>query len=930
MTVTRQGLLHTLLGARVGKLKKAIFAAPLAALLLFLAGCEEITPEQHFENAQSALANDEVRLASIELKNAIQKNPQFVDARALLGVTHFKVGDLPSAIKEFERAIDLGDTSKQTRLYLLRSKVNVGRYSEVVGELEESGSLEPEFAVVLGEAYLSARDLEKAKPMLAQGAHLVEGMFSLARVAHIENDVERALNYLERAVQTDPAYTEAWLYKGDLELTTDADAALASFTTGAGLLRGDVVGSMGIVRAHLVKEDLPAASASVDRLIARVDDFVPAQYLLGLIRYQEGRYDEAERALQIVQRGAPDHLPTLFLMGVVKARQGQTNQAADNLRRYIAQDQNNMSARKLLASIYAEDGQLNDVLELLEPIVEGHSDPQAYALLGAAYLRLGQMTEATQAMQKAVELAPDMAPFRNQLALSLLSSGEEDEGFAVLDSALELDGDQFESDYIRVMFYLQKRDFEAASQAVAQLVEKNPDVPIGHNLSGVLALATDDIETARTAFSKAIELDPAFYPATANLARIEEETGNTAGAETIFQTAMSAGSDDAAGLGYADFLVRQNRIDDALAELQRLVGAYPESIRARVGELRLLLATRKIDEATRSARALRDLAGDVPDVLLLSAETALAAGDTSAAQDAAGTLQTLLKQFEGNGGLHALVGGLQLRVGNLTLARSNLEKALALDSNLGGARLSLARLDLIEGNLSGARAQLNTLTEAGQSNEEIELMKGDVMLAGRDLEGATEHFKTMAQNGSRVGTIRYAIALGDSSEYTQAEEVLDNWLADNPGDTGVQLALANVGIQKGDHGQARARYEAMLPSDNPILLNNLAWIYMEEGNPEAETMARRAMAVLPDNPDIADTLGWILVQSGSTQEGLGFLRTSVRAKPQDPTVQYHYAVGLDKAGDTSGAIEALRKALSTAQPFQGRDEAEALLNRLTS
>ena len=224
MTVTRQGFLHTLLGARVGKMKKALFTVPLAALLLFLAGCEEITPEQHFENAQSALANDEVRLASIELKNAIQKNPQFVDARALLGVTHFKVGDLPSAIKEFERAIDLGDTSKQTRLYLLRSKVNVGRYSEVVGELEESGSLEPEFAVVLGEAYLSARDLDKAKPMLAQGAHLVEGMFSLARVAHIENDVERALNYLERAVQTDPAYTEAWLYKGDLELTTDADA----------------------------------------------------------------------------------------------------------------------------------------------------------------------------------------------------------------------------------------------------------------------------------------------------------------------------------------------------------------------------------------------------------------------------------------------------------------------------------------------------------------------------------------------------------------------------------------------------------------------------------------------------------------------------------------------------------------------------------
>src|SRR3546814_7859923 len=57
------------------------------------------------------------------------------------------------------------------------------------------------------------------------------------------------------------------------------------------------------------------------------------------------------------------------------------------------------------------------------------------------------------------------------------------------------------------------------------------------------------------------------------------------------------------------------------------------------------------------------------------------------------------------------------------------------------------------------------------------------------------------------------------------------------------------------------------------VLNNLAWLKNELGEPNALDYARRAHDLAPDSPEIADTLGWMLVQSKDTaEEGLALLR----------------------------------------------------------
>jgi Flp pilus assembly protein TadD len=119
----------------------------------------------------------------------------------------------------------------------------------------------------------------------------------------------------------------------------------------------------------------------------------------------------------------------------------------------------------------------------------------------------------------------------------------------------------------------------------------------------------------------------------------------------------------------------------------------------------------------------------------------------------------------------------------------------------------------------------------------------------------------------------------------------------------------------------------MLPTDNPIVLNNLAWIYLETGDERALEMARLADQAAPKNPDIEDTLGWVLVENGAAGEGLSYLRASARARPQNATIQYHLGVAYQRVGDSEGARGALKKALALGD-FPERGDAQRRLSEI--
>ena len=84
-----------------------MIASPIAALLLVAACSKEADSQKYLESAKKASANNDTKGAVIELKNALQKNPENAEARAQLGKLYIKQGDPASAEKELRKAMQL-------------------------------------------------------------------------------------------------------------------------------------------------------------------------------------------------------------------------------------------------------------------------------------------------------------------------------------------------------------------------------------------------------------------------------------------------------------------------------------------------------------------------------------------------------------------------------------------------------------------------------------------------------------------------------------------------------------------------------------------------------------------------------------------------------------------------------------------------------
>jgi putative PEP-CTERM system TPR-repeat lipoprotein len=903
-----------------------IFALPL----LLLSGCDNKTADSYLQSANEYMADNKPQAAVIELKNSLRKNPDLAAARALLGQAHFQLGDYEAALKELETANELGLDDQKTSLTILRAKNMSGRYAKVISELEGGALLSPELEVELGNAYFLAEDVGKAKSAYQQGAHLVDGLVGLAAVARLEGDLAAAKTYLDQAVAKDPLHRRAWLNKAEVELAlADSAAALDSFEHAGRLPGGEVASQIGMARAYLHQDDVDAAEEIIDSILEKSTRQLSAQYLKGLIGFRRGDMLAAENALQVVQQYAPNDPATLNLMGAVKYELRQFSQAESYLRRYLAVDPSNISARKLLAATYNSQNDPKKAVAVLKPASHSSTDPQLWAMLGAAELAAGDASAATSSLQQAVLLAPSMGVFRNQLALSFLSSGESEEAAAVLEDAVKLDGDQFENEYLRVMLLIRDKKFDEAAAEVEQLIASRPDSPVGHNLKGAIAVALENEAGAEQSFEDALAVQPGFIPAITSLANLDEQRGDAAAARRRYEEALDANPySEPLLLGFANLLSRQGDRASALGVLEKAVGANPESVPARIGLIRLLLLAGQNERATEAANSALAVADDVPDLLLLKAEADLRNADLPAARSTATRLQVLLDKAEPNVNLFTATGTLQMKVGNYGLARSNFEAAAALgDPVPPGALVGLAQLDLNDGNVVLAQQRLDELNALGLGGESIDLLQGDIWVAGEKLELATTLFARMASGGSRQGVSRVSMLAAQEEDYQKAESVLKDWLDSHPDDRAMQMLLANLYMQEERTDDARALYESMLPTEDPVALNNLAWLYLGRDNDRAIEMAQQAKAVAPGNADITDTLGWVLVQSGSVNEGLAFLKNAVYTRPENAGFHYHLGVAYKDAGQLVDARDSLLRAVELGD-FDELDEARTMLINL--
>jgi len=189
-----------------------------------LYGCSaDVTDAQHLARAQEYIDAGNVKAASIELKNALQKNPGNPRARLLMGRLNLEMGNVAAAEKELTKAHELGVEDElilplMSRVLLLQGKSDeVQRLS--LNNLTAKGKAE--VLAAQGQAKLVRGEVAEADLLIEQAIskdpESINALIASARVHLMKQEFELARKKLDATLLIDRKSASAWSLLGDIE-----------------------------------------------------------------------------------------------------------------------------------------------------------------------------------------------------------------------------------------------------------------------------------------------------------------------------------------------------------------------------------------------------------------------------------------------------------------------------------------------------------------------------------------------------------------------------------------------------------------------------------------------------------------------------------------------------------------------------------------
>lgn len=912
----------------------------LLAALALLAGCDFFaSADQRVARAERQMSAHDYRAAIIELKNALQDEPDHVRARARLAEAEFRVGDLFAAEKDLKRAIELGDRSAEGRDLMAQIDLALGRPGELLARID-AGEAVPEGAarsIYRGRALLALQRFAEAQrefaAVPAADPLAARATLGLAEALGAQGHGAEAVARLDALIAAQPEFAPALLTRGVLQARRGEFARAETDFLQAREAGADNFGPHEYLRLLMVLTETQLALGKVDEaagthaeLAKLAPEGVGIRVLAARIALARQNYPEAVNQLQKALAIAPGATNARFLLGAALFAQGSAWQAERQLQQVLEGSPENLEARKLLAQIHLVQGRPDAAMQVLLPAQDA-DDAGLEMLRGLARLQQGEEAAGMAELERAVAAHPEDNRLRVELASAYVRSQRAEQAVELL-SKSSGPGSLRQSGVL-IAALSASGDLRRAQAEVERLVAAHPNEPVALGLAADFFARQRAFDRARALTDRALRVDPRNVTVMLSRAAIESQAGeNDAARQWLERVVAADASNEPAMLALAELALRRGDSAAAVSGLEKLRAANAGASEARLRLARLYLGQRNNEAARGVLAELNSLGKERPDVLNSLGLLYLDAGryDDARAQFQAAA------QLDGANPVYWLnTARAQLSLGSGAEARQALERALGAQPGWIPAVGALAMLDVKEGRVPAALERVAELKRSRPRDALTLSLEGDVLMAASQFaKAAPVYDAAYAMRPSAALALR-AYSARQRAGLPGATAPLENWLKGHPDDHGVQLVMAEADRQAGNRAGAVARYERILGGGepNPIVLNNLAWLYYETGDARAAATARRALELAPRSAPIADTYGWILLNSGKATEALPLLQQAA-SELDDPTTEYHYAVALARTGAPAEAQRRLVELLKKSPVFPEAAEAQKLVSGLQS
>ena len=109
-----------------------------AIFAVLLSGCGGDNPDALLASARDYLAKNDAKAAVIQLKNALQANPDLPEGRYLLGLALLRGGDPVGSETELRKALALKHPAEQVAPPLAQAMLAQGQYKKLTDEFGQT------------------------------------------------------------------------------------------------------------------------------------------------------------------------------------------------------------------------------------------------------------------------------------------------------------------------------------------------------------------------------------------------------------------------------------------------------------------------------------------------------------------------------------------------------------------------------------------------------------------------------------------------------------------------------------------------------------------------------------------------------------------------------------------------------------------------
>jgi putative PEP-CTERM system TPR-repeat lipoprotein len=909
-----------------------------AALLmsLMLGACSD-KPEAMLSSAKDYLAKKDNKAAVIQIKNALQVNPDLPEARFLLGSALLDGGDPVNAETELRKTLALKYPPDKVLPLLAQALLAQGQAKKLTDEWASTALTDPlakaNFQTSLASAYAMQGKAEPSQAalnaaLLAQPAY-APAMIAKARQMAARRDFEGAMALTEEAISKNPNSAEAWKLKGDLlrYIKTELPQSLLAYRKAVEIKPDFFAGQAAVITILLQQNNLPDATTQVESLKKLAPNHPQTKYLEAQLAFQKKDYRSARDLIQQVLKAVPNNLQSLQLAGVLELQLNSPIQAEVYFSKALQASPDLALARRLLVMIYLRSGQTAKAIATLQPgLSRENVDPSLYAVAGEVYLQNGDAKKAEAFFVLATKQDPGNARTRTSLALTRLAGGQVETAFDELHSIAASDAG-ITADLALISVHLRRGEFDKALVAIDSLEKKQADKPLAANLRGRTLLAKKDLAGARKSFDRALTIDPGFFPAIASLAGLDMAENKPDTAKKRFEAVLVKDpKNPQALLALAELAARSGAAKEEVAKLiGNAVNANSADVPPRLLLIEFHLRNKDIKLAQSTAQ---DAVAALPD----SPEALDALGRT---QQAAGEFNQAIASFNKLAGMQPLSPQPHLRLADVHMAAkdksaaaASLRKALEIKPDLRQAQRGSIMLDVDSKNIQNALTTARTMQKQGPDDAIGYVLEGDINASQKNWNGAATAYRDgLKQVNSAELAVKLHSVLLASEKTAEADKFAATWQKDHPNDAIFLLYLADGAIVRKDYANAEKTYLNVikLQPNNAVAYNNLAWVAAKLNKAEAIGYAEKAMTIAPNQPAFMDTLAMLLSEKGDYAKALELQAKAVAAQPQNSLFKLNLAKIHIKGGKKDLAKKELDELAKLKDKFAGQKEVSELL-----